>query len=65
MSRSLTAWSYWVSLVECSRSSFILTIVCRFLLPSIGDAIGGHQWEVQALNAEFHSGACCRFRDAE
>jgi hypothetical protein len=40
MSRSLTAWSRWVSLTERSRSSFDLTVVCRFL-PSLSseDAI--------------------------
>jgi hypothetical protein len=31
MSKSLTAWSCRVSLAECSRSSFALTIMCRFL----------------------------------
>jgi hypothetical protein len=35
MSRSLTAWSCWASLVECSRSSFALTVVCMFLLFSL------------------------------
>jgi hypothetical protein len=35
MSRSLTAWSCRVSLVERSHSSFALTIVGRFLLLSL------------------------------
>jgi hypothetical protein len=32
---------------------------------SSGDAIDGHQWEVQALSAGFHVGACHRCGVAE
>jgi hypothetical protein len=35
MSRSRTTWSRWVHLVECSRSSFVLTVLCRFLSLSL------------------------------
>jgi hypothetical protein len=58
MSRSLTAWSCWISLAERSRSSFALTVVCRFLSLSSGDAVDNHQWEVQALSAGFRAKAC-------
>jgi hypothetical protein len=48
MSRSQTAWSRRAGLAERSRSSFALTIVCRFLpFLSSGDAVDDHQWEVQ------------------
>jgi hypothetical protein len=40
--------------------------VCRFLLPSFsGDAIDGHQWEVQTLSVGFRARACRRSRVAE
>jgi hypothetical protein len=49
MSRSQTAWSRRVSLVEHSRSSFALTVVCRFLpFLSSGDAVDDRQREVHA-----------------
>jgi hypothetical protein len=66
MSRSWTAWSRQLSLAERSRSSFALTIVCRFF-PSLssGDAIDNRQWEVQALSAGFRAGAHHWFRVAE
>jgi hypothetical protein len=35
MSRSLTAWSRWVSLAERSHSTLLLPVVCRSLLPSL------------------------------
>jgi hypothetical protein len=35
MSASLTAWSCQVSLIEHSRSSFDLTVMCRLLLSSL------------------------------
>jgi hypothetical protein len=66
MSRSPTTWSCWVSLAKRSRSIFSLTVVCRFL-PSLssGDAIDGHQWEVQVLSAGFRSGLYRRCRVIE
>jgi hypothetical protein len=66
MFRSPTAWSCRVSLAECGRSSFGLTVVCWFL-PSLssGDAVDGHQWEVQTLSARFCAGARHRCRVAE
>jgi hypothetical protein len=59
MSRSRTAWSWWVSLAEHSRSSFALfvSVLCVGFSISPGDAIGGHQWEVQSLSAGIHAGA--------
>jgi hypothetical protein len=66
MSRSLTASSCWVNLVERSHSSFALTVVCRFLpFPSFDDAVGIHQWKVQALSVGFRTGARCRCRVVE
>jgi hypothetical protein len=67
MSRSPTAWSCQVSLAECSRSSFALTIVCKYasLSLSSGEANDDRQWEVQALSAGFRAGAYRRCRVAE
>jgi hypothetical protein len=65
MSRSLTTWSCRVSLAECSHSSFALTVVCRFLLLSSGDAVDGHQWKVQALSAGVRAGVRHKCRVAE
>jgi hypothetical protein len=36
---------------------FLYPCVCRFLPLSSGDAIGGRQWEVQALSAGIHARA--------
>jgi hypothetical protein len=58
MSRSWTGWSRWISLVECSRSIFDLTIVCVFLpFPSSGDVVNDRQWKVQTLSAAICAGA--------
>jgi hypothetical protein len=58
MSRSRTAWSRRVSLTERCRSSFTLTVMCRFLpFLSSGDAVDNRQLEVQALSARFRAGA--------
>jgi hypothetical protein len=48
MSRSQTTWSRWISLVERSRSSFALTVVCRSLSLTLssGDVFYDRQWEV-------------------
>jgi hypothetical protein len=65
MSRSRTSWSQRVSLAERSRSSFVIfVLVCVqvSLSLSTGDAVGGHQWEVQALSARIHAGVCRRCR---
>jgi hypothetical protein len=43
-------WSPWISLAECSRSSFALVVfLCagEELPPLFGDADEGCQWEVQ------------------
>jgi hypothetical protein len=65
MSRSPTAWSCQVSLAECSRSSFALTIVCKYVSLSSGEANDDRQWEVQVLSARFRAGVCPRCRVAE
>jgi hypothetical protein len=58
MSRSWTAWSQRASLAKCSRSSFALTVVCRFLpFLSPGDVVDGRQWKVQTLSVGFCVGA--------
>jgi hypothetical protein len=57
VSRSLTAWSCWVSLAERSCSSFALTIVCRFSSLSFIDAVDDYEMEVRALSVGFRAGA--------
>jgi hypothetical protein len=47
-----------ISLIEHSHSSFTLfcfSVVCRFFSLSPGVAVGGSQWEVQALSAEIRA----------
>jgi hypothetical protein len=65
MSRCLAALSQRVSFAERSRSSFALTVVCRFLSLSSGDTVNGRQWEVQTLSARFRAGASHWCRVAE
>jgi hypothetical protein len=49
----MTFGSQWISLTEHSRSSFALfvSVLCAGFSLSPGVAIGGSQWEVQALSA--------------
>jgi hypothetical protein len=50
MSRSLTAWSCQVSLVERSHSSFALYLfMCRFLSLLSSDADDGCRWKSRLL----------------
>jgi hypothetical protein len=55
MSNFVALGSRRISLAESSRSSFVLfvSLLCAGLSPSPSsrDAIGGCQWEVQALSA--------------
>jgi hypothetical protein len=47
-------------LLSIIAQALLLTFVCRSLSlslppsPSSGDAVDGHQWEVQAFSARFH-----------
>jgi hypothetical protein len=61
MSSFVTFGSQQISLAEHSRSSFALcvSLLCVGFSLSSGDAIGGHQWEVQALSAGIRAGAHC------
>jgi hypothetical protein len=66
MSRSLTAWSRWVSPAERSRSSFAYNFLCAGS-PSVifGDADDDCQWMSRLLSARFRTGARRRCRAAE
>jgi hypothetical protein len=50
--------SRWISLAEHSRSSFafFISVLCAGFSLSLSsdDAVGGSQWEVQALSAAAH-----------
>jgi hypothetical protein len=56
MSSFVAFGSRRISLADRSRSSFahFFISVCVGFYLSSGQAIGGYQWEVQALSAEIH-----------
>jgi hypothetical protein len=66
MSSFVALGSQWIILAEHSHSNFALFVslwcadfsLSLSLSLSSNDAVGGHQWEVQALSARIHAGAC-------